>query len=1130
MKTLHDSNPLAARQSDFVAVIEQGDAITPNQIILQNALAFSGPVICMVDEGFWLRADWDCPVPAGSVVRFIETPQGDLFGKILGVIAVIAIAVYAPYALGIAGTFIGSMLSAGIMIAGSLLLGMLFGANSSSGDVGTPDTVYTLSQNNRVRPGEPFAERFGRRPFYPDVAMSYTRFEDNEQYLYCLLIVGIGYFDSIVPTIGKTPLGDYTGVTYATVLPGSFPAICTNVVWTSSEVSGQELDMEWVSYVVNPRGTEAYYLEYDIVFSGGLIGYNDEGDRYTVSADLQPRCRTVDAYGNATSEWTLLSVERFSAASKDPLRRTIKITVPLGPGRYEFGLKRVKEASESGQVSDRCSLAGLRAIGGAHPVVDGVTMWECKIMATKQMNSDSGSKIQLEATRMLYPVTATGFGSSRIATRSIVDACAYMVTGDNGGRFDDGILAWDVLAELRDDLATAGYLFDYGFTSRVSVMDACSTAAACGSAVAYTPGGLFCLAANTQQVAYGVAFTDDDYDPDSLKITTTFRTPDSYTCVRVKYYDPNSGQEETVDCYEVGGGTLNPKEVNLEGCTSRQAAWEIGLLLYRDMMQSTVNVEFTTGLKGNLPSLFSWIPVASTVANWNQTGVLAAVESGGVIWTSEPLDYGEEEEGWILLALPNGSTAGPYTVTPTNYAHKHIVSIADAVYTIKGNDVRATRYIFGPSSTSERLVRVMAIAPEGRDKIAITGQVVTEDIYGAFGTAPSYDENPLNADPLIAVTLYLQSIDTAYHFYVSWSGAAATFLIELDEGSGFATLQDDYAGYTLAFSSGTSTITVRVTPYVDEVLATAEAITVNFAGIGAPTGLNVTVDNDGVDVEWDTVVGATKYQVELYVDGTPKGVREVTGTSTSYTTSQLTAMGGPWTAFAVHVRAMNDTATSEDAVFTVGVSGLLAPTGLTLQFTLASAVVLTWDAVTGATGYKVYIGSSSGFNPSSAGTLVYSGTSNSATIPVDLTAPYSYYFKVAAVDAYHQAASELNFSAALWVNRSLTSTPAAPAGLVLVLTQGMTGSWSYIAQWDDVSVATGYKLYIGTSASFAPATDGTLAYSGTSTLQIINIAALLGATPTAPVYAKVGSMDQDHQVASDMNFSSAVVFPGTESL
>ncbi len=1130
MKTLHESNPLAARQTDFVVVIEPGDAITPNQIILENALAFHGPVVCMVDEGFWLRADWDCPVPAGSVVRFIETPQGDMFGRLLGVIAIIAIAIYAPYALGIAGTTMGSLLSAGIMIAGSLLLGMLFGAKTSTGDVGTPDTVYTLSRNNRVRPGEPFAERFGRRPFYPDVAMSYTRFEDNEQYLYCLLIIGIGYYDSISPTVGKTPLSDYTGVAYATVQPGSVPAICSNVVWTSSEVSGQELSMEWVSYVVNPRGTNAYNLEYDIVFSGGLIGYNNEGNKYTVSVDLQPRCRTVDAYGNATSDWTLLSVERFSAASKDPIRRTVRITVPLGPGRYEFGLKRVQAASESGQISDRCSLAGLRAIGGAHPAVSGVTLWECKVKATEQMNSDSGSKIQLEATRMLYPVTATGFGASRIATRSIVDACAYMVTGDNGGRLSDAVLAWDVLAELRDDFAAAGYLFDHGFTGRVSVMDACSTAAACGSAVAYTPGGLFCLAANTLQSAYGVPFTDDDFDPDSLKITTTFRTPDSYTCVRVKYYDPNSGEEETVDCYETGGGTLNPREVNLEGCTSRQAAWEIGLLLYRDMMLSAVNVEFTTGLKGNLPSLFSWIPVASTVANWNQTGVVAAVESGGVVWTSEPLDFEGVGEGWMLFALSDGTKAGPYTATQTDVAHKAIVSVADELLTIRDNDLRATRYIFGPASESERLVRVMAITPESRDKITITGQVVVEEIYDAFGTAPSYDENPLTADPLIAVTLYLQSIDTAYNYYVSWSGAAATFLIELDEGSGFITLEDGYAGYTLAFSSSSSTVTVRVTPYVDEVLATAEALTASFAGISAPTGLSVTVDNDGVDVDWDAVVSATSYQVELYVGETSMGLREVTGTSTTFTTNQLVAMGGPWTAFAVHVRAMNATAISGDAVFTVGVSGLAAPTGLTLQSTLASAVVLSWNAVAGATGYKAYLGSSSGFNPASAGSLVYSGTTNSATIPVDLTAPYSYYFKVAAIDAYHQAASELNFSAALWVNRSLTSTPPAPTGLLLSATSGMGGSWSYIAQWNDVSVASGYKLYIGASASFDPATDGILAYSGTSTLQIINIATLLGATPTAPVYARVGSMDQDHQTASTMNFSSGVVFPGTEGL
>lgn len=85
-----------------------------------------------------------------------------------------------------------------------------------------------------------------------------------------------------------------------------------------------------------------------------------------------------------------------------------------------------------------------------------------------------------------------------------------------------------------------------------------------------------------------------------------------------------------------------------------------------------------------------------------------------------------------------------------------------------------------------------------------------------------------------------------------------------------------------------------------------------------------------------------------------------------------------------------------------------------LQSMLSSAVIVSWGSVAGATGYQVHLGSTSDFVPSS-GTLKYSGVNTSATISANLTAPYSHFIKVAAVDAYHQAIDDLVFSAALQI-------------------------------------------------------------------------------------------------------------------
>lgn len=1163
MKTFHDPNVLALKQTDLVAIIEQGDVVTPNQIILQNALAFHGPVVCLVScagglDGYWLRADWNFPIPEGAVVRFMETPQGKI-GGIIGAIVTIIVAIVAPPLLGVTG-LLGTLLSAGIMIAGSLLMGALFGAQQANGDTGTPDTVYSLSRSNRYRPGEPFAERFGRRQFFPDVAMSYARFEGNDQYLYLLLVVGVGYYGPITPTVGKTLLSDYSGVTMNTVVPGARPTICPNVVWTSTEVSGQEIDVDWITFVVNPRNTVIYSIEWDVTFPA-LVGYTDEGDRYNVTVTVAIQVRTIDDYGNATGEWVSIGkivrnytgmayiaiflldnfttvnnsgdivnadytysyvdsyTEKFSAASKDPLRYTRSFDVPSGPGRYEMRIRRLNKSSGSSRVTDKVYFAGLKGIGGKHPVVDGVTMWEAKILATDQMSGDSATKIQLETTRLLHPVTATGFGGERVATRSIVDACAHIVTSDNGGRFSSSILAWDVLKELRDEFAAKNYWFDHAFTSRTSVMDACSTAAACALAVPYTPGGLFCIAANTLQTAYGTPFTDDDYDPDSFKISTSFRKADSFTCVRVKYYDTLTAQEESVDCYEIGGGTANPKEITLNGCSVRQHAYEIGMILYRDMVKSTVTVEFTTGLKGNLPSLFSWIPVASTAANYNQTGVIAAIEAGGVVWTSEPLDFGDESSGWMLLVLPDGSNAGPYTVTPTTYTHKHNCSLPSGIATIRA-DRYGTKYIFGPASTSKRVIRVMAIAPEGRDKITITGQAVDESIYGAVGIAPGYAGGVLDIDPLYSLSAEITNYDDGIvSVKLLWTGSAPSYKIEVDYGSGYTTVDGEYTGYSIVVSSANILGVFKVTPYVDDAPVESQALTAPYRIIPPPTALTVSANTDGaIVVAFGAVANANSYNILVKVDGNQVLAAASTATSHTFAAYQVTNAGGPWQTFSVAVAAIVGGELGYYDEVAVNAPALPATT-FTSNSLITGGVVLAWGAVANATGYKLYLGDTASFNPAAGGgTLVYAGSNPTATVPLDLTAPYEYHFKVAGTSPYRTDAADLSFSADLEISAAAPGSLPAPTNLALaqLLANGAT------LTWDIVTGATGYKVYRGSIEDFDPETEGVLVYTGTGNSATVS----LNLTTPYAYHFKVAGTDASHQAVVNLVFSDDLEVSG----
>ncbi|SDE20700.1 host specificity factor TipJ family phage tail protein [Desulfuromonas thiophila] len=1021
MKLLHSTNPL--NPADATA-FEARDGSTPNQAIAECGLSFARPVVLVVNGEAWGRAQWDDPFPAGALVMFVEIP---------GALAVAIIAV--------------------VLSIGSLVYAMSM-SPGSAGDRGTPSSIYSFSTGrNRLRIGEPFAESFGRQRIFPDLAQQcYVQNIDNDQYLYFLGILGVGRYDVEGVFIEKTPLTDYADSSYQVVAPGGSPALIPNVVWTCNEASNQELKTDWISYVVSAVDTEAYFLEYDLTFPAGLVRYNKEGKARSKSVTIQTEARTVDASGTGTSAWTTLETQTFTARSKDPLRYSRKIAAPLGPGRYEFRVCRTTEASTSSSAMDKVALSGLRAHGGPHPDYGDVTLIEAKIKASDQLSGDAASQINVICTRKLYPVTASGFGTTLTASRSIADVCAYMVTADNGGRQADAIVDFAALYDLRGDWEAAGHYFDYRFTSVQSVMDAVAMATTCGRAVPYMPGGLFSVVRDELQALPTCVFTRDNIA--DLTITTSPRTPDSPTCVNVTYTNPGTWDEEDVVCLALGGSEDNPSEITLDGCASRQQAYEIGMFLYwQDRLERTA-VEFTTGLIGHIPNLLSKILVPNTLIDWGQDGLIMAVEPG-LIWLSEPVDFGGASEGALYISLPDGGSGGPYTVTPTDYAHC-VVGTIPALLPLSDHDLKATRYLFGPAEQAPMFVRVNKVQPQGRDKIKISGRVINDDVYADPGTAPAVGSSVGTPPLLSGLSLSHTGESGSDHaFVVSWTGSAAKVKIELNEGGGYATLEDNYTSHSKAFTTTASTITVKITPYNGSgVLQTGSAQTDDHAFLAAPTGLAVVTSDVGISVSWSAYSGATSYDVAIEVGGEEVLGTDAEGTSTSVTMQELELSGGPWDSFTVYLSANTASGPTARASLAVNVAALAAPATVDFQARLANGVSLSWDEVANAAEYVVcYGGSSSGFTPTQSN-VVYRGSQPAATIGgLAMTGSYAHHFKVAALTGHGEAFGDLNFSGAL------TVTPATADVSVHTVTgsgtfTGPAGGSSYTYQLTGTATAT----------------------------------------------------------------------------
>lgn len=277
-----------------------------------------------------------------------------------------------------------------------------------------------------------------------------------------------------------------------------------------------------------------------------------------------------------------------------------------------------------------------------------------------------------------------------------------------------------------------------------------------------------------------------------------------------------------------------------------------------------------------------------------------------------------------------------------------------------------------------------------------------------------------------------------------------------------------YSYYVVAFKQNsvgsTASATITATPVA--------------AKPATPTGVTATAGSAQVVVNWTAVTGATSYSV--YRNGTLVG----SPTTTTFTDTGLTN----GTAYTYTVAANNTggaSAASAGVVATPQVAAPGAPTGVTATAGIGQ-VTVTWTAVSGATSYQLYRGT----------TLVSSPTTTSY-VDTSLTAGTAVSYTVKAVNAGGTSAAS---SAA-----SATPTLAAPTGLAAT-----AGNAQVALTWTAVTGATSYNVYSGatllgsvTTAAYTHTglTNGT-AYTYTVTAVVNAVASpassAVTATPTAP--------------------------------
>ena len=177
----HPVTPIAGRN---LRLCEWVPGRTVRETLLAAGIDPQQPIVALLDDRLLTVEEWDhvCPKP-GQLLNVQATVMGGGGGSNpIATVATLALVIAAPYLttalVGIEGAAVlgsvgVSMVTAGIMVAGSMIIGAIFPPalpSSGYGNMAAASPTYSLTGgSNRSRPYEPMPVVFGTHRLFPDL-------------------------------------------------------------------------------------------------------------------------------------------------------------------------------------------------------------------------------------------------------------------------------------------------------------------------------------------------------------------------------------------------------------------------------------------------------------------------------------------------------------------------------------------------------------------------------------------------------------------------------------------------------------------------------------------------------------------------------------------------------------------------------------------------------------------------------------------------------------------------------------------------------------------------------------------------------------------------------------------------
>ncbi len=575
---------------------------------------------------------------AGTIVYVHMGLQGGNGGKLLRTVALVALAVFAPYVavgLGLTGLAAAAVTIGVTMIGGLLINALLPPPLPKQPSFNSFQRLNSFTgTGNQAGPYHPIPMVLGEARFFPShAALPYVEQSGNDQYLRMLLDLGYGNIAISDIQLGSTPITSYTDVEYEV---STTPTLFSDSIFEANV--GAVIGIG--GNTIRTTTVAADEIGVDIGWPGGLFGVDNHGK------SVQPQVTLYVEYSpTGLNTWssaaigTNLTISNaaciigggagggpagsfvVNGGARSSLSIGLRWKVPSG--QYDVrvtysGVNWYGSAGASAEVGDTLSWGILRSIRYTNPSTTGTLKLALRIKATDQLNQTIGNlSVYAQQLIPVYNTSTSTWSAPQVSTNPgwiyywLLTACPAFKRLVPASRVDlSGIAAFAATCDAKS-LSCQGVL-----DSTATAFDLMKQVLATGRGSFGMRDGLYSVIQDIAQTTPVQMFTPANSS--GFKGTRVFvQLPDA---LRVRFVNPEANwQDDEVVVYAPGQTVATATKFETlptKYVADAAAAWRLGSYHVAVGFNRPNTYEFSADIENIVCMRGDLITVAHDVTEW----------------------------------------------------------------------------------------------------------------------------------------------------------------------------------------------------------------------------------------------------------------------------------------------------------------------------------------------------------------------------------------------------------------------------------------------------------------------------------------------------------------------------------